>query len=274
MLLAIFTKKYKGVNWFQAKEYIKYRLKSGHRKGFGIHSPFVFEFVNLILRERRPYYIFSRIEAWRNALSKSQVLIEVNDMGAGSKVNNSAQQKIASIARKNALPKKYGQLLFRIVERYQLRNILEFGTSLGMSTLYLALSNSEARVVTLEGSSTLSELARRTFQEMGTSNVELVQGDFDDTLLKSIQKLPSLDFVFFDGNHRKEPTLRYFKSCLKRANNNSIFIFDDIHWSKEMHQAWNEIIQHPSITISIDIFRMGIIFFRKESKKQHFTIHF
>lgn len=262
------------MNWFQAKEYIKYRLKPGHRKGFGIHSPFVFEFVNLILREKRPYYIFSRIEAWRNALSKSQVLIEVNDWGAGSKVNNSALQKISSIVQKTALPRKYGQLLFRIVERYQLRNILEFGTSLGMSTLYLSLPNSKAKVITLEGSSSLSEVATHTFQEMDATNVELIQGDFDETLSTSIEKVPSLDLVFFDGNHRREPTLRYFKSCLKKVNNNSIFIFDDIHWSKEMHQAWNEIIQHPSITISIDIFRMGIVFFRKESKKQHFTIHF
>ncbi len=98
--------------------------------------------------------------------------------------------------------------------------------------------------------------------------------EFDETLLKSIKILPSLDLVFFDGNHRKEPTLRYFHSCLKGVNNNSIFVFDDIHWSKEMHQAWNEIIQHPDVTISVDLFRMGIVFFRKESKKQHFTIRF
>ncbi len=262
------------MNWFQAKEYIKYRLRSGHWKGFGVHSPFVFEFINLVLRERWQYYAFSKIEAWRESLCKSQVLIEVDDWGAGSKVSNSSQRSISKIVRHAALPKKYGQLLFRMVERYKLRNIIELGTSLGISTLYLSLPNSKAQVITLEGSSSLSEVATHTFQEMGATNVELIQGDFDETLSTSIEKVPSLDLVFFDGNHRREPTLRYFKSCLKKVNNNSIFIFDDIHWSKEMHQAWNEIIQHPSITISIDIFRMGIVFFRKESKKQHFTIHF
>lgn len=266
--------KKKIVNWFQTKEYIKYRLKSGHWKGFGIHSPFIFEFVNLVLREKRQYYVFPKIEAWRESLCKSQVVIEVNDWGAGSKVSNSSQRSISKIARHAALPKKYGELLFRMLERYKRRNILELGTSLGISTLYLALPNSNSRVITLEGSSTLSEFATRTFHEMNANNVELVQGHFDNTLLKSIKKLPSLDLVFFDGNHRKEPTLSYFHRCLKNINNNSIFVFDDIHWSKEMNQAWKEIIQHPKVTVSIDIFRLGIVFFRKESDKQHFTIHF
>ena len=262
------------MNWFQIKEYIKYRLKTGHWKGFGVHSPFVFEFVNIVAREKRPYYAFAKIEAWRESLRKSQVRIEVNDWGAGSKINNSSQRSISKIVRQAALPKKYGELLFRMVERYKLRNILELGTSLGMSTLYLALPNSNAKIITLEGSTTLSEFATRTFQEMDAKNIELIQGNFDETLLKSIKTLPSLDLVFFDGNHIKEPTLRYFHSCLKGVNNNSIFVFDDIHWSKEMHQAWNEIIQHPDVTISVDLFRMGIVFFRKESKKQHFTIRF
>lgn len=262
------------MNWFQAKEYIKYRLKTGHWKGFGVHSPFVFDFINLIVREKRPYYAFSTIEAWRKSLVNSRATIEVDDWGAGSKKDNSAKRRISNIARHAALPQKYGELLFRMIEYYQLRNILELGTSLGISSLYLALPNSKAKVVTLEGSSVLSEYALHTFQEVNASNIKLIQGNFDNTLSDALQDFSSIDLVFLDGNHRKEPTLRYFHTCLDKANQNSIFVFDDIHWSKEMHQAWNEIILHPKVTISIDIFRMGIIFFRKESKKQHFTIHF
>lgn len=254
--------------------FIKYHIKPRHWKGFGIHSPFVFEFVHFVLHERLPFYSFAKIEAWRNSLRKSKVTINTGSWGVGSKKGNNTQKRISSIVQHAAIPKKYGQLLFRIVARYKPRNILELGTSLGISTLYLSLPNSKAQVVSLEGSSALAEMAMHSFQQLNVVNTKVIEGDFDETLPKAIKQLGSLDLLFVDGNHQKEATLRYFKSCLSYANNDSIFIFDDINWSKEMKQAWKEIVHHPQVTVSIDLFRIGIIFFRKESKKQHFTIRF
>ena len=90
---------------------------------------------------------------------------------------------------------------------------------------------------------------------------------------KELKEHNQLDFVFFDGNHKKKPTLSYFKQCLEVAHEDSIFIFDDIYWSTEMTEAWQEIKKHPKVTLSIDCFEMGIVFFKKEQAKEHFTVY-
>ncbi len=261
------------MNWYQIFSYLKYKLTSKHKKGYGIHSPFLFEFINVILRETSSYYDFEKIEAWRKSLCKSKVQIEKELLGAGTSYKKELST-ISSIAKKSSIPGKYGNLLFRIINRYGAKNILELGTSIGISTLYLSLPNSKSKVTTIEGCSNVSKFAKDNFNELEIKNIEVINGSFDDELPKIISQNENFDLIFFDGNHTKEATLRYFNHCLKAINNNSIFIFDDIYWSKEMTEAWNEIIEHPSITLSIDLHRLGIVFFRKESQKEHFIIRF
>jgi predicted O-methyltransferase YrrM len=87
-----------------------------------------------------------------------------------------------------------------------------------------------------------------------------------------LNSLPKLDLVFFDGNHQKVPTLDYFHHCLTKAHENSIFIFDDIHWSSEMDEAWQQIQGHEQVSLTIDLFQFGLVFFRKGIAKQHFTL--
>ena len=248
-------------------------IKSRHRKGFGVHSPFVFDFVNLI-HEKYEYYAFQRIRSWRDVLITKQETIEITEMGAGSTVTDSKKRKIGDIVLHGSIPEKYGELLFRMVTQFSPKGILELGTSAGISTLYLALPKRSSKVVTIEGCPNISNLAKNTFRYFDIKNIELLNGDFSELLPDAIKKIPSLDFVFFDGNHRKEPTLAYFNECLKYINNNTFFVFDDIHWSKGMEEAWEEIIANYSVTVSIDIFRMGIVFFRKESQKEHYVIRF
>jgi predicted O-methyltransferase YrrM len=81
-----------------------------------------------------------------------------------------------------------------------------------------------------------------------------------------------LDFVFFDANHQKQPTLQYFNQCIAKANKNGIFVFDDIHWSEGMEQAWEIVKQHPKVTTSIDLYHMGILFFNPELKPATYRI--
>ena len=126
-----------------------------------------------------------------------------------------------------------------------------------------------------------AEVAKGHFEKLSASNIHQVTGNFDDEIVPSIRRFlsrkakpASLDFVFFDGNHHKEPTLRYFLQSLEYANNNSVFVFDDIRWSPEMEEAWKEIREHPQVTITVDLFFMGIVFFRKELAKQNFVIRF
>ncbi|HFC01093.1 MAG TPA: class I SAM-dependent methyltransferase, partial [Phaeodactylibacter sp.] len=163
--------------------------------------------------------------------------------------------------------------LFRLVNFYKPKTMLELGTSLGISTLYQASASLNANFITLEGDPEIAKLARFHFEKFKIKNITLVEGQFDHTLLPALQRLKSLDYIFIDGNHRMQPTLSYFEEALKFAHNESVFVFDDIHWSEEMEAAWEKIKAHPQVRISIDLFHMGIVFFRKEKReKEHFVL--
>jgi predicted O-methyltransferase YrrM len=211
----------------------------------------------------------------RDQLLNDTTVLEVEDFGAGSAIDKKNKRSISSIAKNAAKPKKFGQLLFRMVKRYQPKTILELGTSLGITTSYLSLAKPDARLITMEGSKEIADVAKQNFNAIELKNVELIEGNFDNTLSSVVRGLPSVDFSFIDGNHRQEPTERYFKELLAKTNNNSILVFDDIHWSSEMEAAWEAIKNDAAVTCSIDLFFIGIVFFRKEFKeKQHFVIRF
>jgi predicted O-methyltransferase YrrM len=255
--------------------YLKYFLTSSSGKGHGVHSPFVFDFVINVLNDKTRLQDFDKIEALRASLLKQDEKITVEDFGAGSALDPSRERKIRDIARHAAKPAKYGRLLHRVIEHYQCRNILELGTSLGLSTSYMAAAPSAQKVVTLEGSENIANKAIQNFTALTLHNIEIITGNFDHTLDAVLKNHPKPDFIFFDGNHRKEPTLRYFRQCLAGATENDIFIFDDIHWSAEMEEAWREICKTQAVTCSIDLFFVGIVFFRKDFReKQAFTIRY
>src|SRR6187399_207706 len=256
-------------------KYLQYYFTASNGKGHGMHSPFVFEFIAKILNDKTVYPEYEKVEALRNQLLNDNTVLEVEDLGAGSVIDKKSKRSISSIAKNAAKPKKFGQLLFRMVKYYQPATILELGTSLGITTSYLSLAKPDARLVTMEGSKEIADAARQNFQNLELKNIELEDGNFDNTLSSVVRGLSSVDFAFIDGNHRKEPTERYFKELLAKTNNDSILVFDDIHWSREMEAAWETIKKDAAVTCSIDLFFIGIVFFRKEFKeKQHFTIRF
>jgi predicted O-methyltransferase YrrM len=258
-----------------AKKFLHYWITASNGKGHGVHSPFVFDFITNVLNDRRRFYSYQMIEALRGKLSNDHRVIEVIDYGAGSAKGNTTQRKVRDIVRNAAKPAKYGRLLFRIAEYYECKQILELGTSLGISTAYLASANHAADVITLEGAPEIAALARRHFEELELNNIKVADGNFDETLDPVLTKSEPLDLVFFDGNHRYEPTLRYFNRCLKSSHENSIFIFDDIHWSEEMEQAWADMKSNPKVMCTIDLFFIGIILFKESFKqKQDFLIRY
>jgi predicted O-methyltransferase YrrM len=255
--------------------YFKYYLTASNSKGHGMHSPFVFSFITEVLNDNRQFYAYQTIETIRQLLLQEQQQLVIEDFGAGSRVKKNNTRKIADIAQSSLKPKKFGQLLFRMVDHYAPKNILELGTSLGVTTAYLATARNESKVITMEGAASVAAVAKNNFIKLGLNNIELVQGNFDETLPPTIQKMESIDMAFVDGNHRYEPTVRYFREILPAMHEYSILIFDDIHWSKEMEQAWDEIKADPSVTVSIDLFFIGLVFFRKEHKtKQDFVIRY
>lgn len=256
-------------------KYLHYYFTASNSKGHGMHSPFVFEFITKVLNDKTKYPAYQQVEDLRKQLIKDQKVLTIEDFGAGSTIDKTNQRTISSIAKNAAKPSKFGQLLHRMVKHYQPQIILELGTSLGITTSYLSLAKPDAKLITMEGAADIAETARQNFKTLKLQNVFLKEGNFDHTLSSVISGLSSIDFAFIDGNHRREPTEKYFNQLLPVANNDSILIFDDIHWSKEMEQAWETIKQQPSVRCTIDLFFVGIVLFRQEFKEnQHFSVRF
>ena len=258
-----------------ARRYLHYYFHASNSKGHGMHSPFVFEFITKVLNDRTTYPAYGRIEALRKRLKQEKELIRVEDFGAGSVYQSEVQRSIGAIARNAAKSPKYGQLLHRIVRHYQPVNLLELGTSLGITSAYLASANPSTRLTTLEGAHEIAIRATTNLASLGLDNVQVIEGNFDNTLPAFLHSAGEIGLAFIDGNHRKDPTLRYFDWLLAHQGNDSLFIFDDIHWSHEMEEAWELIRQHPAVRCSIDLFFIGIVVFRNEFReKQHFSIRF
>jgi predicted O-methyltransferase YrrM len=258
-----------------AQKYFQYYIAASSSKGHGVHSPFVFDFIKLVKNDRRQYDCYPAIEKLRMELLKDTTVIEVEDFGAGSTVIKTNHRRVDQMAASSLKPKKFAQLLFRIVQYYQPATIIELGTSFGISSAYLASGHTDVRLFTLEGAASIAAIAQQNFDTLGLKNIELIQGDFAISLPKVLASVATIDMAFVDGNHRKKPSLHYFQQLLERSTDSSILIFDDIHWSLEMEEAWEEIKRHPAVTLSIDLFFIGIVFFRKNFKeKQHFSIRF
>jgi predicted O-methyltransferase YrrM len=256
-------------------KYLSYYLTASNGKGHGTHSPFIFHFITKVLNDKKQYREYETVEALRKEMLQNETVLNIQDFGAGSSIAKTNQRTIASIAKNAAKPKKFGQLLFRMVKAYQPETILELGTSLGITTSYLSLAKPDARLITMEGANEVVDIASKNFKESDLNNIAIEKGNFDDTLVTAIGQLPSVNFAFIDGNHRQQPTENYFHQLLSKVNNDSILIFDDIHWSKEMEAAWDTIKCHPSARCTVDLFFIGIVFFRPEfHEKQHFTIRF
>ncbi|MBK9732031.1 MAG: class I SAM-dependent methyltransferase [Chitinophagaceae bacterium] len=257
---------------FLMKEYLHYLLKA---RGVGnMHSPFVYDFMVRVLNDKRHFYAYDEIETLRNRLLLQKEEIDITDYGTGATATTTSQRTISYLLKTSAKPPRQAQLLFRIAVFYQCRQILELGTSLGFSAMYLAASGANTKVITLEGAPALAERARKNFEAPGMKNIEVMAGPFEKTLPLALQQTQKVDLIFFDGNHRKEPTLNYFRQALDYTNDDSIFIFDDIHWSPEMKAAWISIKAHPQVTLTIDLFFFGIVFFRKQLSKQNFVLRF
>jgi predicted O-methyltransferase YrrM len=255
---------------FQLLAYLRFWWRSGN--AHGLHSPFVFGLYTTVIRHTGLFRAYVPIEAQRHKLLRSKQTISVTDFGAGSHTGAGRQRRVAAIARTAAKPAHLAQLLFRLVNHFRPQTILELGTSLGLTTAYLTAPDSRQRVVTFEGCPNVAAEARQTFANLKLRNVEIVEGNLDDTLAPTLAKLPPVDFVFFDGNHRYEPTLRYFEQCLQHAHEGSVFVLDDIHWSDEMERAWEAIKARPEVTLTVDLFYVGLVFFRKNQPKQHFWL--
>ena len=250
--------------------YLKFLWKG--KTKYSIQSPFVHDFIERVLDDKELYYSFLAMNYLKSELEKNKSLLSIHDKGAGSHFSNKKTKSVEQIAKTAISSEFKARSLFKLINLYQPKIILELGTSLGLTTCYLANAKRNSEVITVEGSRDIHEVAKKNFKKMGLNKIRALCGGFDEQLPIILQNITELDFVFFDGNHTKEATLNYYNQCKAKANPNTVFVFDDIYWSKPMTSAWNKIISDSSIRLSLDLFSFGVVFFLENRAKQHFQI--
>ncbi|MET0569981.1 MAG: class I SAM-dependent methyltransferase [Pedobacter agri] len=253
-------------------DYLKHRLTAKTRHG--THSPFVYKLADEVIYDFTDKSPYQSIEQQRKKLFSDDSTITVTDLGAGSHLNKNRNKKVSQIAKNALKSPRLAKLIYRLAQNTQPKTVIELGTCLGITSSYLAKACPDAEVITIEGCPQTAEVAKHNFQDLDLTNIELHVGNFDLILPDIIAKQPTLDFVYIDGNHRKEATLNYFKWCLPKVTENSLLIFDDIYWSQGMKEAWEEIKNHPDVTVTIDLFWIGLVYFKKGQAKEHFKLKF
>jgi len=255
------------------KSYLKFLFHS--KNEHGVHSPFVFDLVANCFYDNTKYSEYETLKSYRKSLLANKNTIEVTDFGAGSCVFKSNTREISKIAQTAGITPKNAELLFRIVRYFQPKSVLEIGTSLGLATSALSLANENTKIITLEGCPNTMATAKKMFQvssfKFPNNTVDFVNTEFN--LFFENLKPQIFNLIYFDGNHSKKATLDYFEALLPTISNDSVWIFDDIHWSADMEEAWEIIKNHPKVSVTIDTFQWGIVFFRIEQEKEHFIIN-
>lgn len=256
---------------WRAKQYANYLVKAKNRHG--IHSPFVYELLDKVIYDKTVHPEFETIRTMRDELLSRTDEIEITDLGAGSNVNRSNRRKVSDIAKNSAKGGKWGELLFRLTKRFEPETMVELGTSFGIGSLYQSFGNPKGKLTTFEGCPNTATIACEQFQK-AKIHPTIIEGNFDQTLQPYLDSIETLDWAFVDGNHQKEPTIRYFEQCLEKCHNGSVLLFDDIYWSRGMAEAWANIKAHERVTVSLDLFQVGIVLLREGQTKQDFVIRY
>ncbi len=257
------------MNLYQSTAFLKHKATSKSRQG--VHSPFVYKLVEEVFYLKGKFYNYDKVNGLRSRLLRDSTVIEVKDLGAGSKILGN-KRSIKQIARVSVKNKKLGELIYRLAVHFHPEISIELGTSLGVTTSYLALANTKGQVYTIEGDPATRKKAIEGFQSLDLKNIHSIEGNFDEILPSLLEELPFVNLAFLDGNHRKDATLRYVDLLFPKMKNGSWMIIDDIYWSREMTAAWEEIVKNPAFTVTIDLFYFGLVFIREEQRKEHFKI--
>ena len=258
-------------SWEHIGAYALHLLTS--KSKYAIHSPHVFEFCTKVLPHQASAW-GKKVEAYRKFLTKDHTLISFPDFGARGQGGAIREVQLSHLAKMAARKYRAGELLYRLCQFYQIKRGLEFGTNLGIGTMYQMGAVAEAQFITMEGAPAIADYASNTFQHFELSP-QLMVGEFSNILQRqlSLEKFRP-DYVFLDGNHQYQATIDYMNQLLPHMAENAMIVLDDIHWSKGMHKAWMEIVQMPQVSVSIDLYMMGICWVKKKQAKEHFKLRF
>jgi predicted O-methyltransferase YrrM len=253
--------------------YAGYLLKAKHSRGHGIHSPFVFDLVNEVIFNHSNFQEYDLFNMIRKELNSAEYSVDIVETGAKSIHFSNRRRGIADLAKNSSVNSKFGKLLFRLINYYKPQVMVELGTSLGLSSVYIATGNSQSTLYTIEANEVLCDYANHIFNKYKIGNIKLIHGKFDEELVKMGDILSGLQFAFIDGNHTYSATMRYFE-FFSNLIDEGIIVFDDINWSAEMRKAWKSIVTDQRAMVTIDLFFMGIVIKRKSLTPGHFRVRF
>lgn len=257
------------------RKLVVYKVKSRHRKGFGIHSPFLFALVNKDFRKECSDTVIEGAARYKQALGSLNYAIPRSNLGAGSLLSSKGKAATpATINKYIGITRKYGELLHKFSKVYGGNNILELGTGLGNSTYYLATGSPKAKVITVEGHNEYMSIAKNLLTQVGINNIEYKTGSFENELEELKKGQVTFGLFYIDGDHTFTSTMRNLEKCLEIATEDAVIILDDIHWSDEMDSAWSAIKAHSKCQVSIDLFRFGVVFTNTKFQKQHYIVRY
>ena len=291
----------KNVYLYRVSSWLKHQLTARNTGGHGVHSPYLFEWVRMVMSDKNTYYVWDEIEEIRQEMLKDTRELEFVDYGSGgplptspSKGRSANIRRVCDIATGSLARRKEAQLLARLVgwlgrplltspsrggigdeasEDRKGLTIVELGTSLGVTTAYLAAMDSRNKVVTYEGCPAVAEVARANWEKLGLSNIACVVGEITvDSLQLAIDSLSGIDVAFIDANHTCEATLTYFNALASRVHEKSVVVVDDIHYNEDMEKAWKAICADERVTTTMDLYRMGLVFFDKHYWRKHYKM--
>ena len=286
---------------YRVKSWLRHQLTAWNTGGEGVHSPYLFEWVRMVMMDKNSFYIWGEIERCREKMLRDERELEFVDYGSAIKsrsLENGSKtacrlefrdmRRVCDIARRSLAKRKYAQMLSRLVNwlgtSHSLENgsetayslefrgltIVELGTSLGVTTAYMAAMDSRNRVVTFEGCEAVANMARENWKALNINNIECRVGEIDaEQLTRDIEHL---DVAFIDANHTYVSTCEYFDVLAGKVREKSVIVVDDIHCSEEMEKAWKAICADERVTSTIDLYQMGLVFFDKHYWKRNYKM--
>jgi len=242
-----------------------------YRRGYGVHSPFVFNLITKVIEERCSYYSFYDIELIRKQLLFRDNIITYPDRQQKGILR---RRTIGEIVEREAIKPKHGALLFRLANYFKSQNILQLGPSMGLSTLYLTSYAPGLKCIALENIPEFASIARIAFDKAARNPVDLRTGTYKELLPQALEDMGKVDFVFFNTLYEQHNNVWLFNECTKHIHNDTIFVFEGIKASRKMREFWKEICSHPEVTVTIDLYSMGIVFFNRKLHKRDYIVYF
>ena len=249
--------------WFTSFQFIAHLRHA--RRWDSFHSPYLFDLFTYCCNVKNGSPIFRKIENYRRILLASKEENTRLDYGAGSSANSYDRTITVSEIAKNALSHPFQcRFLFRMAAFLKPHSTLEFGTSLGISTAYLSAGCPTGRIDTVEGDPNVAAVAQNTFKALGNLNINLYTSTFQDFIDIHLDQKGQIDLLFLDGHHTSKALLHYFQQLKHKFNADTVVVVDDIYWSKDMNDGWNELAKYPEVTQSVDCFHFGLLFFKSD----------